>query len=65
MKRMKRTWEKIERLLPYLVLLSAYLISVGIFAYAGCENLNSDMASEMVLANLLNEEGKLLSENWY
>jgi len=62
---MKSRWEKLGRLLPYLVLLAAYLISVGIFAYAGCENLNSDMSSEMVLANLLNEEGKLISENWF
>jgi len=61
----KSKWEKAERLLPYLVLLAAYLISVGIFAYAGCENLNSDMSSEMVLADLLNQEGKLISKNWF
>jgi len=60
-----KKWEKLERILPYLVLLGAYLISVGIFAYAGCENLNSDMSSEMVLANLLNEEGGFMSKNWY
>lgn len=62
---MKSKWERLERILPYLVLLAAYLLSVGIFAVMGSENLDSDMSSEMVLANLLNEEGKLLSENWY
>lgn len=62
---MKKRWEKLERWLPYLVLLCAYLLSVGIFAVMGSENLDSDMSSEMVLASDLNEEGALLSKEWY
>ena len=62
---MKSKSEKLGHILPWLVLLAAYLFSVGIFAYMGCENLDADMTSEMVLADLLNKEGKLLTTSWY
>jgi len=58
-------WNSLCRILPWLVLLAAYLFSVGIFALYGSHNLDADMSSEMILADLLNEEGKLLTENWY
>lgn len=65
MKKIKWDWEKIRRLLPYLVLLGAWLFSVGIYAYLGTHNLDSDQSSDMVMAQLLNEEGSLISKNWY
>lgn len=57
--------EKFYRILPYVVLLGAYIFSVAIYARLGAHNLDADRSSEMILANLLNEEGRLLSENWY
>ena len=65
MKKIKWDWEKIRRLLPYLVLLGAWLFSVGIYAYLGTHNLDSDQSSDLVMAQLLNEEGSLISKNWY
>jgi len=58
-------WSMLHKVLPWAVLLAAYLFSVGTFALYGSHNLDADMSSEMVLADLLNEEGKLLTENWY
>lgn len=60
-----RALNAIQRGLPYLVLIAAYLMSVGLFALYGEHNLDSDMSSEMVLAEVLNEEGALFSEEWY
>ena len=52
--------------LPALVLLACLALSVGTFAVYGQHNLDSDMSSEFVLAQLLNEEGKLdLTDSWY
>ena len=51
--------------LPWLVLAAAYLFTVGFQALYGMHNLNADNSSEMVLADLLNEEGGFLSTNWY
>ena len=61
----KKIMSFLKRGLPYLVLLAAYLMSVGIFALYGEHNLDSDMSSEMILASILNEEGGLFSEEWY
>lgn len=61
---MKRiTW---KQALPWIALICAYALSMGYYAAFGMHNLDSDMSSEMVLADLLNEEGSLntLSENW-
>lgn len=62
---MKNKRAKLHRILPYLVLLGAWLFSVGVYAYMGGENLDADRSSEMVLASLLNEEKALMSQNWY
>jgi len=62
---MKSRCEKLYCILPYLVLLGALLFSVGMYAYLGAHNLDSDRSSEMILANLLNEEGGFLSPSWY
>ena len=52
--------------LPVLVFLFCLTLSVGTFAVYGQHNLDSDMSSEFVLAQLLNEEGKLaLTDSWY
>lgn len=50
---------------PLLVLLGAWLFSVSVYAYLGTHNLDSDQSSEMVLAQLLNETGSYLTEDWY
>lgn len=67
MKRMERTAQRFlsGNGLPVLVLICAYLFSVGVYAYLGTHNLDSDQSGEMVLAQLLNEERSFLSENWY
>ncbi len=52
--------------LPVLIFLSCLALSVGYFAAYGQHNLDSDMSSELVLAQLLNEEGKVaLTDSWY
>lgn len=53
------------RALPYLILLAACVFSVSLFALLGEHNLDADMASEMVLADQLNQEGALLAKGWY
>lgn len=56
---------RIRKCLPWLMLAVCYLFTVGVYALYGAHNMDSDVASEMVLADLLNREGALLSENWY
>lgn len=53
-----------RHILPWAVLALCYLFTVGVFAAYGAHNIDSDMASEMVLAQLLGEEHAFLSENW-
>jgi hypothetical protein len=53
------------RALPWLFLIMGYLFSVAFMAKYGRSYLDSDMASEMVLADLLNKDGGLLSTNWF
>ncbi len=62
---MKKCKELISKKWPYLLFLFTWLIIV-LFDYKyGKTHLDSDMASEMVLANQLNKEGALLSTSWY
>lgn len=56
---------RLTRLLPWLLLAAAYLVTVGWFALNGAHNLDADMSSEMILAQLQNQEGTLLTRNWY
>lgn len=56
---------RLERVLPAVLLVLAYLCTVGMFARSGAHNLDADMSSEMLLARLQNEEGTLLSRSWY
>ena len=53
------------KVLPWLVLIAAYFCTLFFYAKNGMHNLDADISSEMVLADLLNEEGALLSANWY
>lgn len=55
----------VVRMLPYAVLAAALVLSVSAYALNGMHNLDSDMSSEMVLADLLNSEGRLMTGNWY
>ena len=62
---MKKYKELISKKWPYILFLFVWLIIV-LFDYKyGKTYLDSDMASEMVLASQLNKEGALLSTNWY
>ncbi len=49
----------------WLWLAAAWLAGVALMWRFGRTLLDSDMASEMVLADLLNREGGILSSNWY
>lgn len=55
----------VSKVLPWLVLAVAYLCTLAFQALYGMHNLNADVSSDMVLADLLNEEGGILSANWY
>ena len=56
-----RLWET----LPWIWLVAAWLGAVAFTALWVRTYLDSDMASEMVLASQLNREGGILSTNWY
>lgn len=53
------------RLFPWVWLAAAYGITMLVLCLHGRAYLDSDMASEMILADLLNKEGGLLSTNWW
>lgn len=62
----KSRTEKFLTVFPWMWLVAAYCSTVA-FLWFKCRGIiDSDMASEMVLADLLNEEGDLLlSQNWW
>ena len=62
---MKRTIKRIIGLWPLLVCVLCLVISVGTYAVYGQHNLDSDISSEFVLAQLLNEEGRMITDQWY
>ena len=49
---------------PWIVLACAFTASSVFYACFGMHNLDADLSSEMVLAQLQNEEGTLLSDQW-
>ena len=53
------------KIFPWTALAAAYLLSVLFLLWKGESFLDSDMASEMVLAHQLNQEGRFISPNWY
>ena len=56
---------KNKKYFPWIILLIVFIFTVLLNYYVQWRCLDSDMASEMVLANLLNKEGALISKNWY
>lgn len=50
---------------PWAFLCFAFLATFAGMYFFAREYIDSDMSSEMVLANLLNEEGSLISDNWW
>ena len=51
---------------PLLILGICLSISVGTYAMYGQHNLDSDISSEFVLAQLLNDEGRFfLTDSWF
>lgn len=57
--------EKVIRILPWLLLACALVFTIGAYALFGECGLDSDVSSEMVLAELLNEQGRLITPDWY
>lgn len=57
--------DKLYRSLPWIWLAAGYLINLLFIAFQGKGLLDSDMASEMVLARVLNREGAVITQNWY
>lgn len=45
---------------PWMWLVAAYCATFGVLALYGRPYIDSDMSSEMILADLLNQEGGLL-----
>lgn len=55
-----------EKTWPFWLCLGVSVtITIGFYAIYGQRLMDSDQASELILANLLNQEGGILSENWY
>lgn len=57
--------DRFFKILPYIWMVLAYLITFIVIYFKGRPYVDADMAAEMVLANILNKEGGLLSTNWY
>lgn len=57
---------KIWKILPWLWLLGGFIVMLIYHIGPGRALVDGDMAGEMILADLLNQEGSLLlSDNWY
>ena len=64
---MRWNWRKIAGLSGLILVCAVCLaISVGTYAVYGQHNLDSDISSEFVLAQLLNDEGRMfLTDSWF
>ena len=62
---MKKMKKGLSRLWPLLVFALCLAVSVGVYWVYGEHNLDSDISSEFLLAQLLNEEGKLVTDSWF
>lgn len=51
--------------LPWFCLCAAFIGIIGSYALHGENHIDSDQASELVLANMLNREGGIITKNWY
>ena len=63
----KRNWKAaIWKALPYLWLLGGFLLMLLYHMGPGRSLVDGDMGGEMILSDLLNQEGDfLLSKHWY
>ena len=52
-------------LLPWLWLAAGYVLDMWFQLVPGKWIVDSDLASEMMLAKILNQEGSILSHSWY
>lgn len=50
-------------ILPWVMMVVAYIITFIFIYFNGRDYIDADMSGEMVLANLLNEEGSIISHN--
>lgn len=58
-------WAKLRRAVPWLVLAGSFAV-LCVFEWRNISDLlDSDMASDMIYANLLAKEGAFFSPNWY
>lgn len=55
----------VKLLIPWFILTVAYIGAVALVWYMGIDYLDSDMSAEMVLAHQLNQEGTIISKNWF
>ncbi|WP_033152051.1 hypothetical protein [Pseudobutyrivibrio ruminis] len=56
--------EKIHAIAPWLFSLAGIIYDIAFFLNHGRAMLDSDMAAEMVLADLMNQEHALITKNW-
>lgn len=56
---------KIRAWLPWLCLGLGFAVTITFYALYGERLMDSDQASELILANLLNRDGGILSGSWY
>lgn len=56
---------KVWQALPWLWMASAYLFDLWYQLVPGKWIVDSDLASEMILSDLLNKEGTIISHNWF
>ena len=53
------------RWLPWLWIAGGYLFDLWYQIVPGKWIVDSDLASEMILSDLLNREGSIISQNWF
>ena len=56
---------RLWRALPWLWMAAAYLFDLWYQLVPGKWIVDSDLASEMILSDLLNKEGSIISHNWF
>lgn len=55
----------IENFLPWIFMCIIFVFDVAFLIIKGAAYIDSDMASDIVLADFLNHEGGLISKNWF
>ena len=48
----------------YGILIVGMVVTMSVLVFHARSYIDSDMASEMILADLLNQEGSIVSTNW-